>query len=1314
MSSIGQGSISIDDSTRIGQNAQDTANEVAGNVNNINSDNKLTPSEKLKLKQEYDKDVELYNIDIEQLKSINLPTVELETAMSNLTSFVTPLFKEMNRTSTVDRGTLNSVFTAFATADKNSSQAFVNMVQQVANDAKKAGDDAKEAGGKAQEVGEAAKQAASQAQADATQAATIASQATSAANNAFSQAQLVGSQASSAIAVQSAATAKAQSTADSAFSRAQTIGSQASSAIAVQSAATAKAQSTADSAFSRAKTAIDNGKVTSQAVTDLKDGSTLTIAELENGLASKVASSDFASYKTQTANQIGQMVTNSTFSAYQQTTADLISSKVATKDFNTYTSQTAKAISSKVESSDFNTYKTQTANLINDKVSSEDYTSDKKQTADMIDSKVSTTDFTTYQAQTDKLIGSKVANSDFSTYKTQTANLISSKVDNNQYQSDKTQTANLISQTVTDAVNDINVGGTNLIKNSKFDDKMNNWRIWCPQGMGTSTVQVNETGGGGDWPRQAIYLAKIINPEADKNNQFGIAQDNVPVEPSTEYVLQLFNDGSAPITVQHGSGTGDPFVSQVVSDHKVVWKFKTPADIYTTNIYIGFNSGQSGTAWISLTKLEKGNKATDWSLSPFDTATSTEIDQINNAIKLKADSSDVTSQINVAIKGVQTDVTNKVSSLTTQIDQTSDAIQFLAGTVGSRNLVYNATFEQMTNGFPTGWTKSGNTSNETGYFSNYPVSSYQGRPSIGVNTSKEMGWVMFAQSDPQPLPVDNSVDAINNVYSASMMVKVYGDGGAKPNGRVHVVLAFFDANKKRIESNIKGVWSKTATESNEQWHLVKVENLAPVASAKYVAIQALTYGVPTHTMVNQPMINIGATAQPFKPDMVNQASITESINNINLKVSNANGTSSQININNDTILLDANKIVFSGKTSLLDASIDTAKIANAAINTAQIADGAINNAKIANASIDDAKISNLNGNKIIAGSITANKINVDDLIANGINTKTLTSVNLNTSTLTTPQLDLGLNGTFTEDFDYTQPTSMFLPKKNKGTLTFNHGVLQSKGNMQTYVDGKWGGMNDNYTFQAGIDNSQWTEVAPGYIKLDLFKQNGADVGQRTYIDPTGYYYTSRNGIASYLGNVLQTPQVQTSSVLTKYIGPSDGELRLQIGNNGNHYGLQVGSYAGNEAVLSDFIYSSTTSGAPNVNITANGHLVRSTSASKYKYNIKNPDIETTLGDRLLNVHLATWNDKRAVDLYAEQLSTGEEREKSSIDKYYGLIAEQLRDAGLDMFISYGKNHEIEGIQYDRAWVPLLSVIRRLNDKVNEYELRLSKLEGVSK
>ncbi|MEF7456974.1 hypothetical protein [Pediococcus pentosaceus] len=811
MSAIGQGSISIDESTRIGENAQDTANKVAGNVNDINSDNKLTPTEKLKLKQEYDKDLKLYTIDVSQLQSAGISTTELNSALNNLTNFVTPLFKEMNRTSTVNRDALNSVFTAFATSDKNASQAFVNMVQQVADDAKKAGSDAKEAGEKAQEAGEEAKASADQAKVD---------------------------------------------------------------------AATAQ---------QKAQSSIEQLTVVDSKVTKLSTSTTSQFNTLNNG--------------------------------YQE---------------------------------------------------------------------------------------------------------VISTVDN------------------------MDIGGRNYILNSDF-------YITSGQKNVFSSVEPNE------------YSGKKITVSVDI--------------------------------------------------------------------------------------------------------------EINN-LKTIADS-------------------------------------------GHTQVGYEAAFNAS--------------DNSTVY--------------VGV-------WKNLTKSD---IGKSFKYRAINDTY---------------------------DLTKKTITSINDGNGALGG-----------------------VYIQGIT---ADSIKVGHPKLEIATKATDWSPapeDLATVTDITASIGNINLGVKNADGSTSIFNMNGNTILMDTAQTIINGKTSLLDASISTAKIANAAINTAQIADGAINNAKIANASIDDAKINSLNGNKLVENSITANKINVDDLIANGINAKTLTAVNLNASTLTTPQLDLGLNGTFTEDFDYTQPTSMFLPKKNKGTLTFNHGVLQSKGRMQTYVNNTWGGMNDNYTFQAGIDNSQWTEVAPGYIKLDLFKQNDTDVAERTYIDPTGYYYTSRNGIASYLGNILQVSQVQTPSVFAKYIGPSEGELRLQIGSNGSHYGLQVGSYAGNEAVLSDFIYNSTTSGAPNVNITANGHLVRSTSASKYKYNIKNPDIETTLGDRLLNVHLATWNDKRAVDMYAEQLSTGEEREKSSIDKYYGLIAEQLRDAGLDMFITYGKNHEIEGIQYDRAWIPLLSVIRKLNDKVNEYESRISKLEG---
>jgi len=1100
MSSIGQGSISIDESTRIGENAQDTANEVAGNVNDINSDNKLTPSEKIKLKQEYDKDLKLYTIDTSQLQSADLPTTELETAMNNLTAFITPLFKEMNRTSTVDRGALDSVFTAFATADKNASQAFVNKVQQVADDAKKAGDDAKQAGEEAQELGQEAKKSAEQAQTDATQAKADAS----------------------------TAQQKAQSSIDQ------------------LNEATKKFDGEITNVKNSAQKALDNITVVDSRVDELSDSTTAQFNTLNNGYQEVIStvnnmdiggrnivldSNNMESFRiwkvdgdsklsddkkeiTVTTSHGGIDIGKKNLSEYLPNKGDTIMISADVKgnshlqfnynDGNSFVGQGTNIAVTTEYKRYFTTFEWNPVNL--------------DETEFAIFATGSAEQYLTIKNVKIE-IGNKVtdwspAPEDFAsqTQITALSNLIDQKVSNDQYQSDKTQTADLIASKV--ATKDFSAYQDMTAKEFSSTIEAVQTQVQ-DSAVGTNLVKDSEqefTGKAYDFHDYNLASLTELTPGETYTMSFSSKVDDKAINCQQQVFIDISNPS--------WSYEKRNYVPSSTDYQRVTYTFTIPEgqtgvaviSVYLTHPVINGNpdpssdkSDVAGTGYVKEFKLEKGSHATDYSVSPKDIATQSQITQLSGEIEQKVDSGD----------------------FSTYKTQTADLIE-------SR--------------------------------------------------------------------VDNGTYQSDKTQTADL-----------------------------ISQTVK------------------------------------------------------------KNDVVNQ-----------------------INVSTEGILIDGKKVHITGNTSIDNAVIKNSMIANAAINTAQIANGAINNAKIANAAIDDAKISNLDGNKIIAGSIAASKIDVNDLIANGINTKTLTSVNLNTSTLTTPQLNLGLNGTFTEDFDYTQPTSMFLPKKNKGTLTFNHGVLQSKGDMQTYVDGKWGGMNDNYTFQAGLDNSQWTEVAPGYIKFDLFKQNDTDVLERTYIDPTGYYYTSRNGTASYLGNALQTSQVQAPSVFTKYIGPVDGKSHIQIGNNGDHYGLQVGFYAGNEAVLSDFIYNSTTSGAANVNITSNGHLVRSTSASKYKYNIKNPDIETTLGDRLLNVHLATWNDKRAVDSYAEQLNTGEEREKSSIDKYYGLIAEQLRDAGLDMFISYGKNHEIEGIQYDRAWIPLLSVIRRLNDKVNEYELRLSKLEGANK
>ena len=82
----------------------------------------------------------------------------------------------------------------------------------------------------------------------------------------------------------------------------------------------------------------------------------------------------------------------------------------------------------------------------------------------------------------------------------------------------------------------------------------------------------------------------------------------------------------------------------------------------------------------------------------------------------------------------------------------------------------------------------------------------------------------------------------------------------------------------------------------------------------------------------------------------------------------------------------------------------------------------------------------------------------------------------------------------------------------------------------------------------------------------------------------------------------------------------------------------------------------------------------------------------------------------------EGVTTSEDSLKAT--KYFGLIAEDLRDAGLQDYLSYDdKTGEIEGIAYDRLWTLLIPSIRKHEEELAEQksinlnlELALKKLQ----
>lgn len=430
----------------------------------------------------------------------------------------------------------------------------------------------------------------------------------------------------------------------------------------------------------------------------------------------------------------------------------------------------------------------------------------------------------------------------------------------------------------------------------------------------------------------------------------------------------------------------------------------------------------------------------------------------------------------------------------------------------------------------------------------------------------------------------------------------------------------------------------------------------------------------------------------------------QALNNIHLGVKNADGSTATFNMNSNTILLDANKIIFNGKTSILDASIDTTKIANAAINTVQIADGAINNAKIANASIDDAKINSLNGNKLVENSITAKKINVEDLIANGINTKTLTSVNLNTSTLTTPQLDLGLNGTLTTDFDIGQPTSFYAPKKGTGTLTIKTGVINTNSqNMSRYsnTEGYWYGFDDNSNMIKNGTNQTSDDYAPGYEKHDIMKSTGA-VLNRSYLDAMGLMFTE-GGTTTY-NTMLTGAGLETATALLHKDLATNGTFEAALGTK-NTYGFSIGSN-----VVAPMIRAKSYTYAANMFISSYGTMGLATSTKANKLDIVDVPDMLQKGYNLLTINPRQWFDKTSVEAYADVQSGNSDSIESvvNIKPVTGMVAEEVASAGLDDYVVKDENNKVQGLAYDRLWTLLLPVLRDMNDKIN----KLQKKEGI--
>lgn len=395
--------------------------------------------------------------------------------------------------------------------------------------------------------------------------------------------------------------------------------------------------------------------------------------------------------------------------------------------------------------------------------------------------------------------------------------------------------------------------------------------------------------------------------------------------------------------------------------------------------------------------------------------------------------------------------------------------------------------------------------------------------------------------------------------------------------------------------------------------------------------------------------------------------------NVNVR---KNDTLAQINvaagttlIQNDKIYMDASSTVFSGK-----------------------------------AFIPNAAITNVSADKINTGTLDAGRINVINLNANNITTGTINGanlkINLNSGEILFQKGRIAsTNGNLNIDIN---SGTMSVTNSIRDGVIFKDGkLIVAQGTLGSY-DKEYGtitrsqalfstgsfGMELSSPQGVSLKSSNYDGVVSSWSDWTSANKNGATMA----VDRDGTFLMA----AAKQGVLTAGNNYETGGMVSFNYRPS---IRIGTGAHGENQGARIRIEA--SYIHMSPIYRNTTSAGANVYVASDGALVRSTSASKYKTNIKR-SYSTEYGEKLLNLPTATWTDKGQKERY----EAGKRHIKP--EKYFGMIAEDLAYAGLDLLVSRNpQTHEIEGIQYERIAPALLPVIKELKDKVNRLEKKVN-------
>lgn len=724
------------------------------------------------------------------------------------------------------------------------------------------------------------------------------------------------------------------------------------------------------------------------------------------------------------------------------------------------------------------------------------------------------------------------------------------------------------------------------------------------------------------------------------------------------------------------------------------------------NAYIQINCTS---AKVSRLKIEQGSVATPWTPNPADLATQTAFSELSQSLEglrstVGSNYGSLQSQISQSSSSIRTELTDKIKGIDNKTTSTANSLNSVIGRVGSLENLTN--FQVINNAINANdYTKTGNYFIQSTSNTNVPATNWCYLKVEKVNDGRIVQ-TWQADSDPTLRYVRTKFGDSWTQWQRSASYSEYSELNRTVQGLQSTVSSNHSDLQSQISQTAKTIRQEVSDKtSGLQTQITQQANSFNVslnALRNETAWQKVTTAIDANNYTTTGNYWIQAVSNSNTPDGSAWAYLqvvaypdVQRIKQTWQRDNNANEAYTRLKTGNTWS--DWQKAVTAGNImAQINMSAGTTLIQNNKIY--MDADSTIFSGK---AFIPSAAISNLSADKITTGTLNAGLINVINLNASSITTGTINGANL--------KIDLNNGEVQFKRGRITSIANTLNINIDTGTMSVtdgvNNGVYFANGELKLMDDP----LNITGTPKYGGLRRSAHIWSPGSAGAELHSPNGVFVGSDNY---NGAFAGGSGIDGTSSGAALAVDKDGSATLNGANIVSVSGGSAYDIGysmknrsaiilgkspsgwNPGDRTFIQ-GSYVHIESA-----YRRTSGASPNVCVNADGALVRSTSASKYKTDIQRSYV-SDYGERLLELPTATWMDKAETERYVD----GESQDKPV--RHFGMIAEDLADAGLEMLVSRGQDGELEGIQYDRIGPALIPVIKQLQDKVNKLEEKLN-------